>query len=445
MTLTPQPPARAASLPPGLAAYRSATWLAAPLVGWLLKDRARRGKEDPARLGERLGQASLPRPEGGLVWLHGASVGESLMLLPLVEAIGAARPDLVRLVTTQTVTSAALMARKLPKGVLHQFAPVDTVEATARALDHWRPSLLVMAESELWPNFILGAQARASRLALVNARMTERSLARWTRSPASVKRLLDAFAWMGAADRRTADGLSRLSGREVAAVGNLKEASPPLTFDAVEKARLAGLIGARPVWLAASTHEGEEATLLAAHKALRAGGEDWLLLLVPRHPERGAEVADLAAAAGFMPARRGPGEDITAETAVYVADTLGEMGLWFALCQAAFMAGSLAPGVGGHNPLEPARANAPIIAGPHVFNFEGLYAELAEAGALARAEGPAAIADAVREMSGPQGARAAAAAAKLAGRGAIVLQTVMQALSPLLPEAADARARVLEP
>jgi len=250
----PQTPPQ--SRPLGLALYRLATRLLGLFAGPLLRRRANQGKEIAARLPERLGHARTPRPPGPLVWLHGASVGETLVLATLVDALTALRPDITTLVTSGTVTSAQLMAQRLPDGAVHQFAPLDRPDAARRFVAHWRPDLAIFAESELWPNLILEAEASGARLALVNARLSQDSIDRWAAWPASAARLLDAFDWIGAADARTAQGLSALSGRNVKALGNLKSAAAPPSADPEELARLSEAIGERPVWLAASTQIG---------------------------------------------------------------------------------------------------------------------------------------------------------------------------------------------
>ena len=271
---------------PGLAAYRLALGALEPLAPALLRARARRGKEDPARLAERLGRASRARPERGLVWLHGVSLGESVSLLPLVEALRARRPDLTLLVTSGTRTSAELLARRLPDGVIHQYAPVDGPRAMARFLDHWRPGLAVLVESELWPNLICATAKRDVRLALVSARMTQKSAEGWARrAPGAARALLNAFDLVLPQDGETERRLQALG----AATGprlNLKQVGAPLPCDEDELARLKGQIGERPVVLAASTHAGEEALVAEAFTQVRRQRPDALLVVAPRHPER---------------------------------------------------------------------------------------------------------------------------------------------------------------
>ncbi|HMO42981.1 MAG TPA: 3-deoxy-D-manno-octulosonic acid transferase [Phenylobacterium sp.] len=417
-----------------LAAYRLAAGLAEPLAGPLLRRRSRRGKEDGARLGERLGRASQPRPPGPLVWLHGVSVGESVSLLPLVEALRAARPDLAMLVTSGTRTSADLLARRLPAGVLHQYAPVDGPRAVAAFLDHWRPDLALLVESELWPNLILAAQARGTRLALASARITEKSARGWGRAPGAAAGLLSAFDLILPQDEATAGRLAALGARPGPQL-NLKTVGAPLPCDPAELAALKDAWGGRPVILAASTHPGEEAMVLEAFKPLAERDPAPLLVLAPRHPERGAEVGETARAAGLSVGRRALGQ---APGAVYVAETLGELGLFFRLAEAVVLGGGFAPGVGGHNPLEPARLGRCVITGPEVFNAQSLYDQLFEACAVLFARDGA---DLARHMAGlldnPVIARRMGEAAQaVARRGDAALERALEHIWPLLPEVA---------
>lgn len=367
--------------PASLALYGAATGLLEPFAPALLRRRAAAGKEDPARLSERLGRADRARPEGPLVWLHGVSVGESLSLLPLIEALNARAPETQILVTSGTRTSAELLARRLPPGVIHQYAPVDGPRTVARFLDHWRPDLGVFVESELWPNMILAARRRGVRLALVSARMTEASARGWTRVPAGARTLLSAFDLVLPQEAETADRLSRL-GAQVGPFLSLKLAGGPLPCDMGELERLRAAIGERPVILAASTHPGEEEIIA---RAFQAADRDALLVIAPRHPDRAAEIAASLTAQGFHVTRRSDGSP--PGKGIYLADTLGEMGLFFRLARAAIMGGSFLPGVGGHNPLEPARLGIAAVTGPHAFNARAVYDEMfAEVAAIEAAD-----------------------------------------------------------
>lgn len=406
-----------------LALYGAATGLLEPFAPAILRGRAGRGKEDPARIGERMGRPGAARPEGPLVWLHGVSVGETMSLLPLVAALRARRPDLRLLVTSGTVTASALLRQRLPEGVIHQFAPIDAPGAVRRFLDHWRPSLAVFVESELWPNLILAAKARGARLALLSARMTEASANRWARWPASARALLGAFDLILPQDQATETRLRRLG----AAPGprlNLKAVGEPLGADEAELGRLRAAVAGRRVVLAASTHPGEEAIVA---RAFRDAAVDALLIVAPRHPDRGPEIARELGAT-----RRAAGEPMSGP--IHVADTLGELGLFFRLADVVVMGGSFVPEVGGHNPLEPARIGRPIVTGPHAFNAADVYAALfAEVAALeaADAEGLA------RHLRGllehPRIARRMGEAALgFANRQGAALDEAMALLEPLL-------------
>ena len=352
--------------------YRFITSALSPVLPFWLRRRARLGKEDPSRLKERFGHPSAERPPGQLVWLHGASVGETQMLRPLVDRLLAGRPDRTILVTSGTVTSAELLKGQLPDRAVHQFVPVDTPRAAARFIAHWRPDLAVLAESEIWPNLIWTADRAEGKIALVNARMSEASLTGWLKRPRMAASLFPRFDLILAGDRRTADGLAKVAMHDVPDVGSLKYDAPPLPFDPAEAERLKTLIGDRPVWLAASTHEAEEAVF---HR-LRDRMPDAFMLWLPRHPGRGRAIAD---AAGLP--YRSSGASPT-DTNGYVMDTLGEMGLALALADVCAMGGSFHPSLTGHNPLEAARAGVPVLTGPHHASFSDLYERMRDATAV---------------------------------------------------------------
>ncbi|HRP11169.1 MAG TPA: glycosyltransferase N-terminal domain-containing protein, partial [Terricaulis sp.] len=285
------------SFSPALAFYRGATATLGAFAPFWLSARARAGKEDSARLGERFGRYTQARPDGPLVWFHAASVGESGVALALIEAMAARNSALSFLVSTGTRTSAELVARRKLARVQHVYAPLDRGDCVKRFIAHWRPLLGVFVESEIWPNLILEAARADVRLALVNARMSPKTIARWLGWREAGRRLALAFNWISAADARTGEALSALRGSAVAVLGNLKLAAPAPAVDAPARAALAGEIGARPVWLAASTHEGEDKIALAAHALLRKAHPEALLILAPRHPDRGAAIAALAGGA----------------------------------------------------------------------------------------------------------------------------------------------------
>jgi 3-deoxy-D-manno-octulosonic-acid transferase len=365
------------ALPLALSLYRSGSGLAVPLAPLLLAERARRGKEDRKRLGERRGETTRQRPRGRLAWLHGASVGETMALLPLVERL--IERGVSVLVTSGTVTSARLLERRLPPGAVHQFVPLDFAPYARRFLDHWRPDLALVAESELWPNLILEADARRIPLVLVNGRMSERSYRRWQKLGDSIAALLGRFTLCLAQSPADAQRYAALGAPHVGVAGNLKYDVPPLPADPLKLSALRGLVGGRPVWVAASTHPGEEQAILGVHKVLGPRFPGLLTIIVPRHPQRGEEVAALASAASLRASRRSANAPPDGRTEVYVADTMGELGLFYRLAPLVFMGGSLVPH-GGQNPIEPAKLGAAILHGTHVHNFTDVYATLDQAG-----------------------------------------------------------------
>ena len=415
--------------PLSLALYAAATGLAEPLAPALLARRANRGKEDPTRVRERLGHASVARPPGPLVWLHGVSVGESLSLLPLAQALNT--PGRTLLVTSGTRTSAELLATRLPAGVIHQYAPVDGPAAVRRFLEHWRPDAGVLVESELWPNLILGAKAMGVKLALVSARMTQASADGWARAPGAARALLTAFDLILPQEAQTRARLENLGARTGPTL-NLKMVGDPLPYDPAELTRLKAAIGERKVVLAASTHPGEEEIIAGAFQAT---GLDALLIVAPRHPERGATVAALLTAQGFKTARRGAGEPLDAGTQAYVADTLGEMGLLFRAADVAVMGGSFVPDIGGHNPLEPARLGVPIVTGPHIFNAAAIYAQMfIEVAAIETPDAAILTRDLRGLLTQPLIARRIGEAAlTYAERQGAALDEALALLKPLLP------------
>jgi 3-deoxy-D-manno-octulosonic-acid transferase len=415
-----------------LGLYRLLTALAEPALPLLLAGRARRGKEDAARLGERMGRPSQPRPTGPLAWLHGASVGESLSLLPLIERLADARPDVEVLVTSGTVAAAEILGRRLPSGVIHQFAPVDAPAAARRFLAHWKPDLVVFAESELWPNLVFGAKARGARLALVSARMTQASADRWKKAAGAARWVLTAFDLVLPQDDESAARIAGLGAKPAGRL-NLKLAGAALPVPAPALAELRRAAAHRPVLLAASTHPGEDEIAIEALGHIRSLYPNALLVIAPRHPTRAAEVAALARGAGFSADRRT--EAPFGASDVHVADTLGELGLWFALADLSLIGGSLLPGVGGHNPLEPARLARPFASGPHVDNWSAVFAGLASEAAYVPVVDARSVAVAfIETVADPQAAaaRAQRAQAFAAGQGEALVAALDQ-IAALIP------------
>jgi 3-deoxy-D-manno-octulosonic-acid transferase len=370
-------PAKADRLPPTLSAYRALSGLAAPLAPRLLDYRLRRGKEDAGRIGERRGEPSAPRLPGPLVWIHGASVGEFIAVLPLIERIRARGFNV--LATTGTVTSAALAEKRLPTGAVHQFIPVDVPPFVDRFLDYWRPDLALFVESDLWPNLIVSAAARAIPMILVNGRMSERSFRRWRRFPKTIEALLSRFDLCLVRSADDAERFGALGAPRIATTGNLKLDVPPLPVDPTKMAILASAARDRTIVVAASTHPGEESEIIEAHCRLTITFPSLLTIIAPRHPHRGPAIADIATTARLRSALRSRGELPGGGVDIYLFDTLGELGLAYQLAPIVFMGGSLIRH-GGQNPIEAVRFGAAILHGPHVTNFSEIYDELDRCG-----------------------------------------------------------------
>jgi 3-deoxy-D-manno-octulosonic-acid transferase len=335
------------------------------------------------RIRERLGRATMPRPDGPLIWFHAASVGESLSVLTLIARLGTLQPDLSFLITSGTATSAKLIAQRLPPRSVHQFAPLDARAPLNRFLTHWHPDGAVFVESELWPQMLIRTKATGIPMVLLNARLSEKSVRTWHKLPATAAFLLGQFDRILTQNRTTADNLVALGADPACvAVGeNLKATSAPLPVDPAALEAMQAQIGRRPVWVASSTHAGEEEIVLDAHKLLLASHPDLCLILVPRHPERADTVNALIIQAGLRFAKRSAEAPLAPDSQVYLADTLGETGLWYTLCPLVFLGGSLLP-IGGHNPFEVAQAGGAVVSGPHVTNFAETFEALQEAGAV---------------------------------------------------------------
>ena len=381
--------------PASLMAYRLATRLSAPLAGALLSWRLNRGKEDPLRLEERRGVSSRARPAGPLVWLHGASVGEALSLLPLVDKVTQA--GLSAMVTTGTVTSAKLLENRLPAGAWHQYTPLDTPSYMRRFFEHWRPDLSLIAESEIWPNMIVEAKRQRVPIAMVNARMSRRSFERWGHARSFIGALLGRVDLCLAQSQADAERLGALGVQDARVIGNLKFDAPAPPADVNELAALTGLTSGRQIWIAASTHSGEERLAAEAHKRFAAVFPDALTLIAPRHPGRGKEIAQELRSMGLRCAQRSLGERPGREVDVYICDTMGELGLFYRLAGVVMLGKSMA-GEGGQNPIEPAKLACAILHGPNVSNFKDVYALLDNAGgAMLTADGSE-LADALKGL-----------------------------------------------
>lgn len=401
-------PPRRTTLP--ISAYRRLTRWAAPFVGSILNARLKRGKEDPERLQERRGIASIERPDGALVWIHGASVGEVLSIVPVVEHIRSQGFHV--LVTSGTVTAAQVVEQRMPAGTLHQYVPLDSPRFVQSFLDHWKPGLALIAESEFWPNLIVETASRNIPVVLVNGRMSPRSFSRWKKARRTAKALLSNFALCLAQDHDVADRLKHLGAPRVLATGNLKFDVKPPPADTHDMQEMKRTIHGRPVFLASSTHRGEDEDVIEAHIEAMRHVPNLLTIIVPRHPERGGEIAQLVQEYQLVPAMRSRNHLPDRGTHIYIADTIGELGLFYRLSPIVFMGGSLIKH-GGQNPIEPAKLDSAILHGPYVHNFANIYSELnRQHGAATVSDARSLAASLVRLLDDPGLVRSMAQAAQ---------------------------------
>ncbi len=426
-----------------LSVYRGATSLARPAAMTILRKRAARGKEVPERIPERLGIAGVPRPDGPLFWFHAASVGETNSILPLMHELKRRHPALNLLLTTITATSAKIAAVRLPAGAIHQFLPLDNAGFCSRFLDHWHPDLGLFAESEIWPNLIVEASNRKVPLVLLNARMSQRSYKRWAMLSSLSKPVFSRFDLVLTQNWRFAKRLRGLGVRRTTITGNLKYDAPPPPVDAASMDELRRSLRDRPIFFAASTHPGEDEVIARVHETLRNAVPSLLTIIAPRHPDRGEAIAALLGERRLAVARRSAQEPVGETTQIYLADTIGELGLFYSLAPLSFIGGSLVHH-GGQNPIEAIKLGSGILSGPHTFNFTETYTVLRRYEGLRLVGGPDDMAAALRSLfENPAEAaemkrRAAAAIGTLGG----ALEKTLEALKPYLPPPATAQ---LEP
>jgi len=416
--------------------YRGLTHVAGPAVGAYLLYRRRIGKEDPERRWERLGYSSVARPPGRVVWFHAASVGESLSILSLIDRLAAAPPDVHVLVTTGTVTSARIMERSLPNRALHQYVPIDRPACVKRFLEHWQPQLAIWVESEIWPNLLWDLGRRRIPAILVNARMSDRSFHRWRRAPDFIRSLLGVFALCLCQSEADAERLRGLGAVDVRALGNLKYAAQPLPANPEDMASLQGVMADRPRWLMASSHPGEEEMAARVHRQLANQLPGLLTIIVPRHPSRGAGIAEMLGQVGLPVSLRSVGRLPELDDAVYLADTIGEMGLFLRAAPVVCIGGSLVPH-GGHNPIEAAKLGRPVVYGPHMFNFSAIAEEMESAGAAWRVPDAEGLREAIGTLLTNQErcSRMVDAAGVVTNRNRLILERVMTCLDPYLHQA----------
>lgn len=412
-------------------AYGAAGRLAEPLAGYFLSRRERRGMEDGRRRGERFGRGGHPRPEGPLVWVHATSIGETVAALALIEVLTDRGLSIV--LTTNALAAAQVAETRLPPGAVHQYAPIDTPGSIDRFLDHWRPGLVLFAESELWPTTLRCLERRGLPLVMVSGRMSERSFRSWRRIEPLARAVLGRVASCLTQSAADADRLQALGAGSVEICGNLKYDVAPPPADESAVGELRARIGDRFVLLGASTRPGEEVAVLAAHAAVAAGGTKLLTILAPRHAWRGEPLAAEIAVAGLRGKRRSQGDVIDPDTEIYLADTTGEMGLWYRVADVAFLGGSMAPR-GGQNPIEAAKLRIPVLHGPHVANFRDVYAALRSADAATCVDDGDSLAAAVMLLCQDAGERErlASRAFDCVQRGSGALDRTVTALEPYL-------------
>ena len=419
------------ALPITLRLYRRLSTFAAPLYGAVINRRLKQGKEDPARIDERRGIPTAGRPAGSLIWIHGASVGEVLAAAALIERLRAMGIRI--LLTSGTVTAAAMVERRFPSDVIHQYVPFDVPRFVETFLEYWQPGLALFIESDLWPNLIIASSERRIPMVLINGRMSPRSFPRWLRFRRTIATLLDCFDLCLAQSDLDAERFAALGSPNVMTSGNLKldVAAPPADLRKLE--RLKAATQRRMIFVAASTHPGEEEIVLDAYRRLEGHFPALLGIIVPRHPKRGLAIARMLAVAGVQVALRSQDQMPSGTTEIYVADTLDELGLFYRLAPVAFIGGSLVER-GGQNPIEAIKLGAAVLHGPHVFNFSEIYETLNEAGgALAAFNDEDFVKSLGYLLANPVGRqRATRAAEQVVERLGGALEKTLAALEPYL-------------
>lgn len=354
-----------------------------PALDLALSLRAARGKELPGRMMERKGISTRARPDGQIIWLHAASVGETQSALILIARLSEQYPAAHFLVTTGTVTAADLISRRAMPRVIHQFAPWDHPGWVESFLNHWHPDMALWMESELWPNMLAVLNKRGIPAALINARLSDKSFARWKKFPGTSKKILAPFSLVLCQTDQDAARFKVLGAQSVHITDNLKYSARPLPCDERTLRDLEGHMRGRPSWLFASTHKGEEIMALRVHERLKATIPDILTIIAPRHIERRAEIHRTLSESNLVVSFRGERKNPPAPDAdIYIADTMGELGLFYRLSPIACIGRSFSDdGGGGHNPIEAAQLRCVPLYGPHVQYQQSIYDEMSAAGA----------------------------------------------------------------
>ena len=332
----------------------------------LLKYRLIKGKEHKKRFLERRGISSLSRPSSYLIWFNAASVGEAISIINLIEKLQKNNKKIIFLITTTTISSS-----------------FDTFSATKNFLDHWQPDLAIFVESEFWPRLIFEIKKRGIPLGLINARMEKKTFENWFKIKRTCRQILEKFDFVYAHDSLTAKRLLSLgiTKKKLLGIISSKEQATPLTYNSEEYYKFKKLFKDRKIWIAASTHEGEDEIIINVQEKLHSIDKNFLLILIPRHPNRAKQLYRKKQSLSHIIKIRSKDQKINEKTSIYLADTLGELGLWYKLSKVVFLGGSLVR-IGGHNPYEPCRFGNAIITGPYIYNFQKAFDQLNEAGAI---------------------------------------------------------------
>ncbi len=346
----------------------------APFIIIYIFFRALLGKEDQIRIKERFGIASKARPNSEMIWIHAVSVGESNSALILLDELLKNYPKITVLFTTTSITSATLLTDKINnheiyrQRIIHQFLPIDSYFCVKGFLQYWRPKLALFVESEIWPNFIYQSKKIGCNPVLINGRISDKSFKKWQLAKKLGFRIFDQFSMIFAQSVGDKKNFQGLTNQEILDYGNLKSAANCLAYDERKFAELSSAIAGRKIWLAASTHEGEEEIIFNIHQKLKSDFNDLLTIIAPRHPKRADKITWLTIAKNLNLVKRSLNQEITSKTDIYLADTLGELGLFYKIAKIAFIGGSLIQNIGGHNPFEAAQLDCCIISGKFIAN-----------------------------------------------------------------------------
>jgi len=362
-----------------------------------IQKRIEAGKEDTKRFNERKGRPTKERPNGKLIWFHGASVGESVSMLPLINRLLEINPNINVMVTTGTTTSADLMSKRLPERAFHQYIPIDNPSFTKRFIKHWQPDMVLWFESDFWPAMLSSIKKKNIPLILVNGRISNKSFKRWQQFDYISKELLACFTYCLGQSEEDAYRLRVLGAKDSTCLGNLKFAGLPIPVDETKKEAIMRQIGNRPIFCISSTHSNEEEQIARELPKLFADNPDLLVIIAPRHPQRGLEIQNQIKELGFSTALRSAQEPIEKTTQIYIADTIGELGIWYGISPIVFIGGSLIPH-GGQNFMEPSRLRDAVIVGPHMHNFTDAMQRAQKANAIIQVNNGSEVVETVNQL-----------------------------------------------